>query len=107
MKLSGIGSLQGIGSVKSTSAPSEAGRLAKSSSATTVSMSSDAAWIESLRAESQKLGPIRSEVVAETRARSHEADNSSLRILIRMWSRAIPPQFFNADLTSNRQSTQI
>ena len=68
MKLSGIGSLQGIGSVKSTSAPSEAGRLAKSSGATTVSMSSDAAGSESLRAESQKLGPIRTEVVAETRA---------------------------------------
>jgi len=68
MKVSGIGSLQSIGSVKSTSAPSEAGRSANSSGATTVSMSSDAAWIESLRAESQKLGPIRSEVVAETRA---------------------------------------
>ena len=68
MKISGLGSLQGLDSVRSPSRSSEGQNTAGGNGATTVSVSKDAAWIEALRAEAQKLEPIRADVVAETRA---------------------------------------
>ena len=68
MKIAGLGALQGIGSATSVSRSGKTQGLATEHTATTVSVSRDAAWIEALRAEAQQLGPIRADVVAETRA---------------------------------------
>ena len=69
MKISGLGSLQSLESVRSSSRSSDGKGVANS--ATTVSVSKDAAWIEALRAEAQQLEPVRANVVAETRAQLH------------------------------------
>jgi flagellar biosynthesis anti-sigma factor FlgM len=68
MKISGLGPLQSVDSVKSSSRPSGGQQVASSNNATTVSVSKDASWIESLRAEAQQMSPVRADVVAETRA---------------------------------------
>lgn len=68
MKISGLGPLQSVEPVKSSSRPSEGSQVATSNNATTVSVSKDAAWVESLRSTAQQLNPVRANVVAETRA---------------------------------------
>lgn len=68
MKISGLGPLQSVESVKSSSRPSGGQQVASGNNATTVSVSKDAAWIESLRVDAQQMSPIRADVVAETRA---------------------------------------
>jgi flagellar biosynthesis anti-sigma factor FlgM len=68
MKISGLGPLQSVESVKSSSRPSGGSQVAASNNATTVSVSKDAAWVQSLRGQAQQMSPVRAQVVAETRA---------------------------------------
>lgn len=67
MKISGLGPLQSVGSATDVSKSAKSQGSESASGGTTVSMSKDAAWIESLRASAQELGPIRTDVVAEVR----------------------------------------
>ena len=67
MKVSGIGPLQGVGSATSVSKTANTQGSGSLSGGTTVSMSKDAAWIESLRASGQQLPPVRTELVSEIR----------------------------------------
>jgi len=67
MKISGLGPLQGVGSATNVAKSSNTASSSSLGGSATVSMSKDASWIESLRAASQEVPSIRTEVVSEIR----------------------------------------
>ena len=67
MKISGLGPLQGIGSATNVAKTANTPSSSSLGGGATVSMSKDASWIESLRAASQEVPSIRTEVVSEIR----------------------------------------
>jgi flagellar biosynthesis anti-sigma factor FlgM len=67
MKISGLGPLQGIGSATNVSRSANTQASESLGGGSTVSMSKDASWIESLRASAQEMPKVRTELVAEIR----------------------------------------